>query len=175
MPIGHLLKCNIDPTELSDGLPAFYRQVLYIWHDLQTDPTQPVDIQREYLWFNKFIRIENQSLFNKDLFESGVICINDILNAGGNFLTHKQLTDKFGVKTPHMYYISLIDAIPQEWRQKLKKTNINLSIVKTDELPHVRMNGGDRAVTLTSTRDYYWKMMAKIEGTPSCYKAWAER
>ena len=74
-----------------------------------------------------------------------------------------------------MYIISLIDAIPQEWRKKLKKTNIILNIVNTDELPHVRMNGGDRAVTLTSTRDYYWKMMSKIEGTPSCFKAWAER
>ena len=175
MPIGHLLKCNIDPSELSNELPAFYRQVLYIWYSIQNDPTQPVDIQREYIWLNKLIRIDNQSLFNKNLFDAGVICINDILNAEGNFLTHKQFTEKFGVKISYMYYISLIDAIPQEWRKKLKRANINLDIVNTDELPHVKMTGGDRAVTLTSTREYYWKMMANIEGTPSCYKAWADR
>ena len=156
MPIGHLLKCNIDPTELSDELPAFYRQVLFVWHGLQSCPIQPVDIQREYIWLNKYIRIDNQSLFNKKLFEAGVICINDILNAEGNFLNYKQFTEKFVVKISHMYYISLIDAIPQEWRLKVKRTKINLNIVNTDELPFVKVNSGDRTVTLTSTREYYW-------------------
>ena len=176
MPVRHLLKCNIDPNELSDGLPAFYRQVLYAWYSQnQSELTQPLEMQREYIWLNKFIRVDNQSLFNKGLFDAGVICINDILNADGHFLTYKHFIDKFTVKASHMYYISLIDAIPQKWRQALKRARISLNAVSTEELPHTKIKGRDKPVTLTATREYYWKMMSDIEGVPSCYNAWAER
>ena len=60
------------------------------------NPHNADEIRKECIWKNKFIKIDNDSLFNKELYNSGLICIDDLLNDRGTFLTYDELTTKYG-------------------------------------------------------------------------------
>lgn len=53
------------PTDLSEDIPNFYRQVLYAWYELKKQLFNAIEIQREVLWYNKDIQIENVSVLFK--------------------------------------------------------------------------------------------------------------
>ena len=55
--ITHLLKCSIDPHDLSTDIPNFFRQIL------SDPPATALDIRHEMIWFNKSIRINGVSFF----------------------------------------------------------------------------------------------------------------
>ena len=65
MHIQDILKCTIDPKELSFDIPAFYRQVLLGWYEIKTNPKSATDIRRECLWHNKNITINGNCTFSK--------------------------------------------------------------------------------------------------------------
>ena len=67
MSFDHFLKCNLNPNGLPRNLPQFYKSILLSWFALKQEPLTVADVQREVIWNNKFITINNKSLFNKDL------------------------------------------------------------------------------------------------------------
>ena len=57
------LKCSFDPDKLPAHIPSFYRQILCAWFFLKSDPKDICDIQREVIWLNKHILINDQEIF----------------------------------------------------------------------------------------------------------------
>ena len=85
MSFDHFLKCNLNPNCLPRNLPQFYKSILLSWFALKQEPLTVADVPREVIWNNKFITINNKSLFNKDLYNEGFIFINDIIQNNGKF------------------------------------------------------------------------------------------
>ena len=73
------LKCSIDPKRLTEDIPTFYRQIFYAWFSTLQEPQNALDIRRQILWFNKYIKIDNKTLYIHNLYNKGVVCINDLL------------------------------------------------------------------------------------------------
>ena len=70
MHITDLLKCSVNPDDLSGDIPGFYGQVLYAWYQLRQEPNNALDLRRELLRFNDKIRIDNMSIFYKKMVAS---------------------------------------------------------------------------------------------------------
>ena len=113
MDLQDYLKCNLDPIDLPPNLPQFYKEILSSWFAIKTEPQNIAEVQREILWNNKYIKIDAKPIFNKKLFENGLIYINDILEDNGNMIAYDRLIQQFGNNMTQYGYICLLHAIPK--------------------------------------------------------------
>jgi exonuclease III len=175
MDVKHLLRCSVDPKLLANNIPNFYRQILYAWYEMNPQPISIMDIRREILWYNKNIKVGGESLFEKQLYVQGIVSVNDLLNDNGQFMSYKDFISAYDVRINQLRYISIIDAIPIEWRKKLKSSTFPKTTEINMEDPHIDLNSQQRNILVVESRDLYIELVKKIEGTPSCIKAWNDR
>ena len=120
-----LFKCNYDLKYLNLNVPIdFYKDVLLIWQTVnQHTPRTKEQILEEIIWNNRFIRIEDRSVYYKEWHKSGVTKVKDILDKN-KFLTPNQFCNKFRLKSSNfLKYLALCSAIPRDWIQTLKDTH----------------------------------------------------
>ena len=130
--------CNYKLKKLDLDLPPVYKDILTTWSESkQTSPQTSKDIHNKILWNNRFITINGKSIWWKKWFDQGIIRVSDILGPTGRTLTLADIKSKFNVDD--WSYISLIDAIPRDWKIILKS--------ETD-------NPTSRAATLEENVDY---------------------
>ena len=175
MSIKHILKCSIDPRRLAEYIPDFYRQILYAWFDLNTDPTTGLDIKRQIIWLNKHITIKNKPIYNRKLYQKGVISINDLIGNDRNFYTYEEFTALYGIPVNRLYYMGIIDAIPKEWKKQLKTCYIPNFLINNDEDPHIEINQHQINITQVKSRDMYIKLQSFKEQEPTCIQSWNQR
>ena len=114
------LKCNYNPEDLPYDIPQFYLQILYAWFALKNEPQNAVEVRREYFIFNQFISINKKYVYNEKLIQNNILSINNLLTDQGGFISYDTFSTKYGKLLTQFYYMSLIDAIPNEWKKKLK-------------------------------------------------------
>ena len=64
--------------------------------------------------------IANKVVWKPIWYSKGVKCISDLLDNDGNFLSCKEFEEKYGLQNSFLEYVSIIHAIPREWREQLK-------------------------------------------------------
>ena len=94
---------------MPNDLLIFYHKVLSAWFSL--------------LWNNRYIKIANQSIFIKKLYENGLIFINDLLE-NINLLSYERVIEKYGNHITMYYYMCIKDAIPLKWHSIIKNNNL---------------------------------------------------
>ena len=156
MTLCDLLKCSTDADEIAPEIPTFYRQILQSWYCLKKDPTKNTEFAREIMWFNKFIKIDHKYIFNRELYNKGLVNIGDFMHEDGHFLTHEEFTAKYHVTITKMYLMSLMDAIPFRWRLALKN---NFITTNQEELPFVKLHGDDKMITNLQSCDLYTEFL----------------
>ena len=91
------LKCSYDPDRLPNSIPNFYHQVLCACFYIKTDPKNTSDIQREVIWWNKHILINNNEIFFKSLSERRINYIHDLIDTDGQLIKYTPLPDNIKV------------------------------------------------------------------------------
>ena len=171
MPLEHYLKCNPDPNDLPRNLPTFYKLILSSWFALKQEPSTIANVQREIIWNNKFITVNNKSLFNKNLYREGLIFVNDLIDNNGSFISHQTLVNTFGNNINFFEYICLKDAIPQKWRQLLRhQTPINMNPI--DETVYFTHNNICKPIKLVQSKQIYWVLNTQHIIKPTCINRW---
>ena len=79
------------------------------------------DVVQQVIWNNKYITVEQRSIFKKDLFSKGIITIGDLLSDAGIFLKGVKVLNANLSPIEYFSLMSIIDAIPLEWRQMIRK------------------------------------------------------
>ena len=119
-----LLNCNYDVALLETNLPLFYQELLQYFQEIKNATN--ILTEDEYIniiWNNKLITIDGNSTFYwKTWFERGVIFVQDILNANGNFLTYGEFVNRFNISTNYFHYFQLIAAVPNNLKKKATQT-----------------------------------------------------
>ena len=175
MHIKHILNCSIDPNDLAEDLPAFYRQVLYAWYELATEPSSALDIRRQIIWFNKYLRINRDTFFKHQLYQRELCTINDLLTEDGKFLNYDSFNTKYNIHINVLEFFGIIDSIPTEWKKKNKSCTFPKRLINNTEDPHIRINHQDKNVTQVKSRDIYIKLLKLQETQPNCIEAWNSR
>ena len=159
-------------------LPLFYHQVFYVWFELKLYDQQinnVWDIRRQPLWYNKDITIDNKYVFEnyRILYKHGITIIHDIIDEKGNFLADNVLEQKTESKTNFLIYYSLKDAIPMEWRKKLKTSVVSRDAISSEELPSLSIKTNIKIpITVVSNRDVYWMLTKRKQIEPTCKLTW---
>ncbi len=119
---------TLDPSDVP-FFPAFYYQLVQSWCYMQWRHKCTIDfaatnIINECLWLNSWVKISNKIIYHeyKKWYNAGIIQVGDIIDSSGNFLSEKEIANKFNLHVNTMKYNSLKDAIPREWRDTLRRS-----------------------------------------------------
>ena len=170
LSINEVLKISLNPDSLSATMPGFYRQVLHAWYQMKEMPECAEDIVNEVIWYNKHIVIDKEYVFYKTWYNVGIIYISDLLNDQGAFMSYEELTSYYNFYCPKLSYISLLDAIPTVWRQKLKSSYIRDRTLY--EEPYIYIENGKKELSIVTSKQLYWKLINKLKVEATCVNSW---
>jgi len=130
-----------------------------------------MEIRSEYLWCNKFIIAAGKPLLYRNMYNAGVVYINDIVDNYGRFKNIKDVNNSFNVNLNIMQYNTLKDAVPASWRLLLKQSKpINVATeikVKTKSIFKIFK-------TITN-KEVYWEFINRISKRGTAMSKWEQR
>ena len=99
----------------------FYSDIHNFWSELQTiDKPTHIVIQNQILWNNRYITIENVPYEWVSWQTNGKQYVNDILYENGDFLSHTEISEKFGVRCNFLQALQIRQSLPLEWRRVIR-------------------------------------------------------
>jgi len=97
----------------------FWREVIDSWAALSECCGEEINEQtvlKQPLWLNKGIKRHMGSLFCKNLYDAGIVFINDLVDANGAFLSYHDAMEKYDFNLEFSNYNDVLDAIPNDWK-----------------------------------------------------------
>ena len=93
-------------------MPAFCKDILSFFSELKSQYNYEHG-QEIILFNNKAILIGGKPFFFREWFSKGIICINDLLNENGKFLSFQEFQSKYDFRTNFLNFYQVINAIPK--------------------------------------------------------------
>ena len=162
-------KCNTSHSTKPKDFPGFYWQILKSWLEfksLTNHYIDPVDIRRESLWLNKHILINGEEIKWPAWIEHGINLVHDLVNENGTFLNIKDFEKKYKLRCNVFEYNSIKDAIPSEWRKRLKKRNVNNNEISINDTIQIKIGKNQKPINKLTNKDVYWTFINNIATKP---------
>ena len=107
---------------LIDSFPDFYKQIFINWsNSLVSNSYVSSCIQSNYLWYNKYILIDNKPVYLSSFSDKRINFLNDLLDSSGNFKTFNELKTEYNLaNNVYFSWMQLINAIPLSWKTVVK-------------------------------------------------------
>ena len=94
---------------------------------LSTNPETPLRILSQYLWFNKFIIVDNSYVNFTNFSNKDINFVNDLVNENCNFKSWETLKNEYHLDNKlYFQWIQSIRAIPLIWKQKTNDIGKNV-------------------------------------------------
>ena len=161
MNLADFIKCTLHKDKIPCHLPQFYQQVFSSWasvNEMIEKYDDPWDIRRQFINYNKGILAANEYFnihWNSKLYKNKIKMIHDICKPDGSLLSRPQLEQKFNFSVNQMEYNSLVNAIPQKWKNVLKTQNIHDHLISSKEHIHVKTDKFDKPIEKICNKDLY--------------------
>ena len=172
LPLNEMLFVKYDMKYMPDYVSPFYKQILEYWFELYAvEPTSIKEVRSELLFLNRYITVDNQPIFDKQMYNAGLKYINDIVDNEGNFESLNYVNTRFNIHLDIMRYNSIKDAIPRSWRNMIRGTH------KTEPETDLLINVFNvrKSILFVSTKDLYWICIDKIAQDPTVITKWEQR
>ena len=104
---------NLNETDVDKLFShSFWKYVLVAWSKcVHFLPMTYDEVMSQLLWYNSYIRINNQPVFYRNLYKSGCKHVRDIHN-GQEFMSYHEFISKFPETVTWLQYEGLIQSIP---------------------------------------------------------------
>ena len=135
-----LLRCNIRYEDVHHAFtkqpPAFWQNILQSW--CAYNFRESVEIQSpiyEIIWFNSNIRVNNQVVFHKYMYNKGIVQVKDLIKENGSFYTYEELRTHYRLTANinFLEYYSITQAIRHVFKEKLIQHSQN-TLTKLDKV-----------------------------------------
>ena len=159
-PVGgkFLLHCNFEVSKLNISLPAFYRQCLVAWSELNArEPSSVHEIVKEVITNNKFLCVDNKYVYRRDIADQGFCKIWDLFSVDNVRLNPEQ----------RLFIMSVINSMPAAWRLLIRKANIAPVLSPLPNTPAILINDILIPILDASSKHIYWSFLAKKQTTPT--------
>ena len=163
--------CTSDIQRLR--IPAFYKNVLTLYQNYKfVSMSEAQNVQREMLWYNRSIRIDNKTVFIYSLYKRGIKVIDDLIKDNGALMSIEELKLKYpGVKIDFLTYQALLRGIPGLWKKTLLETaNQKLSVCGKSDVPSISI--GDQAYKISDVRSKHFYEVELNSVTPKAVQRW---
>ena len=174
--LNFLLRCNYDAKYLDPKLPAFYNDILSFFSKFKSQYNYEQG-QEIILFNNQAILIDGKPFFFREWFSKGIICINDLLNENGKFLSFQEFQSKYDFRTNFLNFYQVINAIPKALvfkaltQDKPPKENfLGNRNTKFKLAEHI-----DIDLQKIKAKDFYWLLNEKTNDSfPTGPKKWSK-
>ena len=171
-PVGgrFLLYCNFDTAKLKISLPAYYKECLDAWSELnRITPSSTHEVINEIIWNNRFLCIDKMSIYRGDMIKLGFLKIGDVLRANNSSRFNAYGTSLLSPEQ-NFFLMSLIDSFPAEWRASAKSfTDLSL-IEEIPNDPRLRLGNGNLVPILDISSKQTYKIFLRKKQIPSTAK-----
>ena len=121
-PIGNIFwQCNIKFVDLCKQVNIInnlWGDILETWCEYNFHiPITKKSILSQVIWFNSNIKVGNYVIYFKDLHESGLTHLTDLIKEDGSFYSYVELIQTYDVNLNYLHYYSIMSAIPKQWKQ----------------------------------------------------------
>jgi hypothetical protein len=172
----HSFQCNTTIKALKKLMPDFYVQLFEAWGKMKELPDgDPYKLRREILWLNNNIKIGRKEACYKEWYRNGIVMFHDLLKEDGTFKSPEELEVEFNVEIKALEYISLISAIPQQWKRDVRQMKIPKHAISNQEQLFMNCRNRLMALGIISNRDVYWELVTKKKTKPICVMKWCDR
>ena len=152
---------------LCNDISDFYTKCLYTWSSLKLPSLNEDDsICNELIWNNKQTLIEKKNIYSRSLKEKGLMQINDLLSSNGGLVKTDELISRGFSHAEAFSVMSLIDAIPSEWRKKLKNRKPITSSIKVCKEKQLLLNGSPTDFIKITQKSVYLELTSRITNFP---------
>jgi len=177
-PVGGklVLCCNFELQKLPIKLPKFYEECLKSFAKCSAanrgglQDLNGNDLAKIVLWNNKFICIGSKSVYFKKLAEKGIIRIGDLISDNNELIVknNRRLRELNISPLDAFRLLTLIDALPLEWRKGLKE----ISYIKDEPFnvhDEIKLNLNKQTVLIktAASRTVYKKLRNRIITPPT--------
>ena len=148
--------------------PSFYRSVFNNWKTyFFNSPEIPSCILSEFLWFNRHIKIDNESVFFKHFSEHDINFIYQLFDNNGIAKKWEVLQTEYKLdKRFHFQWCQLIYAVPESWKKSIKLSgNSNNILLCTDH--HITRNSRMITADKLTAKEIYINLVSTINCKPS--------
>ena len=149
--------------------PIFYKEILNSCKaNFFVDPDIPSSIFSQFLWHNRFINVDHSSIYFEQFSEREVNFVMDLFDDQGNFLKWETFKNKFNcTNNMHFQWIQLVNAIPLNWKKKIKhtpRTNVDNLVVRNH---HLIRNSNILPFDKLTSRDVYFIYISRKNHEPT--------
>ena len=110
-----LLHCNFEVSKLHISLPAYYRQCLVAWSELNArEPSSVHEIVNQVIWNNKVLCVDKKSVYRRDIADQDFCKIWDLFSVDNVQLNPEK----------SFFIMSVINSLPAAWRLLIRRANI---------------------------------------------------
>ena len=126
-----LTACNFEVSKLNISLPAFYKQRLFAWSELnEREPSSVHEITNQVIWNNKFLCVDKKSVYRRDIAYQGFCKIWDLFSVDDEQLNPEQ----------SFFIMRVIISMPAAWRLLIRTANIAPVISPLSNTPAILLN-----------------------------------
>ena len=110
-------------ANLINFFPLFYKNIFIFWQKFLVNFSKlPSCILSEFLWFNKFIKINYKPCYFECFSTKNLNFVNQLFCEAGKLKEWHLLKNEFSLNDKLYYkWIQIIDAIPSEWKNIIKE------------------------------------------------------
>ena len=155
-----LFYCNLEYSKLAIDIPKYYKECLIAWSLLKnSNPYSLDEIVNQLIWNNRFICIDNRSVFNRKLFSLGLCKVGDLCEF---ICTKPHITESLLNVLDLFYLKSLYHSLPPDWKKEVN-SNVTQATNKT-----ITFNMTAQADL--SSKKIYNLLISKISRPPTAKK-----
>ena len=104
---------------------------------LNFTPVLPSAIVSQALWYNKNIKIDNESLYLAEVSEKVLKCVGHLFNERQKLKTWDELKQEYGFhENKRFLFVRLLHAIPKSWKNDLPDVKENTDIL-VNQVHHI--------------------------------------
>ena len=156
-----LFYCNFEYSKLPIELPKYYKECLIAWSLLKnSNPSSLDEIFNQPIWNNRFICIDNKSVFSRKLFSAGLCKVGDLCE----FICIKPHITESLLNVLDLFYLKcLYHSLPPEWKKEMS-SNVTQAANKTTPFNIFAQE------ELSSKKKIYNLLISKISKPPTAKK-----
>ena len=168
LPVGGslVLHCNFDTVKLKTQLPKYYKECFDAWSALNSStPVTFNDIMNEIIWNNKFICIDNKSVYRNDLVNLGIVKVGDLITDNNLFL-HE---DPYVPISPEQrfFIMGVVHSLPSDWKTIIRSSVCTNAIKPIPCTPYIKLNCGSVPISDVTSKQIYDSFLRKKQTPPT--------
>ena len=147
--------------------PTFYANILQSWkRNFSHISYTPSCIGSQFLWFNNYITIDNNSVHFKEFSSHNINFINQLFTSEGEFKDWNHIKREFQL-TNNLYYkfTQISHAIPKKWKQILRENGAKTYVIYLDH--HLIKNNLLLSLEKLTSKELYSILISKKTSIPT--------